>query len=646
MSFTANLGQAAPPSQTLAVTNPGPGTFAYTTSTDATWLSATPASGSTNSNVTVAVNSTGLSTGTYTGHVIISAGGVSNSPQSIPVSFVVLSQDMAETFTDLATGWIISPMGNASGWSVSSGVYTYSGIGLSQSCAGNQAWSNYIFDTNIKLSSLSNWPGGVRARVNPSTGAGYAVWLYPGSNQIILYKVGTWNINDSSLTQLASASLAYDTTATHDLTVAFQGTAISVLWDGRLLMSAADTAYSSGFVCLDADSQRISYSNVRVSAAQAIVQLDSPSPSSVTFAALPGNSPPPQTVNVAAGGAATTWGISISPASPWLTTSLSSTLTPGVITLSANPAGLAEGTYNATITISAPGASNSPKLIAVTLAVKTAVMSVSPTAFNFFGAANFNPTPQTFQVLNLGTGNLSWSATATSNWLGLSALSGAAPSTVTVAPNTSTVATGNYSDTVTITSPDVTNSPATISISTHVGTLLFSDNFSGGAGNWTVGPLGFASGWSVVNGAYNYNGSGHTQSWAGSSSWTDYTVATNFQLSSTSDYPGGLRGRMNPTTGASYGAWIYPAEGIIRLFRIGQWNIDAGNAQLGSANGLVIDTKVHNIRLSFKGSTIQVYYDNVSIITASDATYTQGAVALDVSNQPIAFSNVAVISVQ
>jgi hypothetical protein len=103
---------------------------------------------------------------------------------------------------------------------------------------------------------------------------------------------------------------------------------------------------------------------------------------------------------------------------------------------------------------------------------------------------------------------------------------------------------------------------------------------------------------------------------------------------------------MNPTTGASYGAWIYPAEGIIRLFRIGQWNIDAGNAQLGSANGLVIDTKVHNIRLSFKGSTIQVYYDNVSIITASDATYTQGAVALDVSNQPIAFSNVAVISVQ
>jgi hypothetical protein len=207
-----------------------------------------------------------------------------------------------------------------------------------------------------------------------------------------------------------------------------------------------------------------------------------------------------------------------------------------------------------------------------------------------------------------------------------------------------TLANGNYADTITVTSPDVTNTPATISVSTHVGTLLFSDNFSAGAGNWTVGPLGFASGWSVANGSYTYNGGGHTQSWAGSASWTDYTVSTNFQLASTTDYPGGLRGRLNPTTGASYGAWIYPAEGIIRLFRIGQWNIDAGNALLASVSGLTMDTKVHNIRLSFKGSTIQVYYDNALVATVTDATYPQGAVALDVSNQAISFSNVSVIS--
>lgn len=179
----------------------------------------------------------------------------------------------------------------------------------------------------------------------------------------------------------------------------------------------------------------------------------------------------------------------------------------------------------------------------------------------------------------------------------------------------------------------------------QVGSLLFSDDFnSGSASNWTISPLGLASGWSVVNGTYTYNGGGHTQSYAGSSAWTDYTVATGFQLSSLNDYPGGLRGRVNTSTGASYGAWIYPAQRIIKLFRIDHWNIDTSNALLGQSGQIPMDLNWHNVRLVFQGSTIQVYYDNVLVITANDSTYTQGAVALDVSNQPIAFDNVTVIS--
>jgi hypothetical protein len=644
MNFTANIGQAAPPAQTLAVLNGGAGSFSYTISEDASWLSVTPSSGLTNGTVSVAVNPSGLTPGSYSGHVILAATGIANSPLSVPVTLQVLSQDMTETFSDLGTGWIISPLGNAGGWSALNGVYAYNGAGLSQSCAGNTAWSDYTFDTNIKLSSLSNWPGGVRARVNPATGSGYLVWVYPGSNLIMLYKVAAWSVNDPSLTLLGQATATFDTTAYHDLGVDLHGTQISVYWNGTLLISATDSTYAAGFVCMDADSQPISYSNIRVDAVQTQAALTTPSPSSLVFATLPGSTPAPQTINVTAGTATTAWAASVSSGSPWLTISASTTITPGVLTVSANPTGMAEGTYNATITLSAPGATNSPISIPVTLAVKTAVLSVAPTSLNFFGTSTLNPTPQTFQVSNLGTGNLDWSANGTSNWLGLSATTGTAPSAVSVSPNTSTLANNTYSDTITITSPDVNNSPATISVSTQVGSLLFSDNFSGGAGNWTVGPLGFNSGWSVTNGTYTYSGEGHTQSWAGTSSWTDYTVATNFQLSSTSDYPGGLRGRLNTTTGASYGAWIYPAEGIIRLFRIGQWNIDAGNTLLATATGLVMNTNVHNIRLSFQGSTIKVYYDSVLVITATDTTYTQGAIALDVSSQPIAFDNVTVIS--
>jgi len=280
----------------------------------------------------------------------------------------------------------------------------------------------------------------------------------------------------------------------------------------------------------------------------------------------------------------------------------------------------------------------------VTLGVKTAVMSVMPPTLNFFGASGLNPNPQSVTVTNIGIGVLNWSATATQSWDVLSAHTGAAPASISVSPVPSGLANGIYTDTITVSSADVSNSPAQVAVSFLVGNLLFSDNFSGGAGNWTVGPLGLNSGWSVVNDTYTYNGGGPTQSWAGSSTWTDYTVGIDVKLSSLSNYPGGIRGRLNPSTGSSYAAWIYPAQGLIRLYRVDQWNIDISNALSGVSAPLAMDTNTHNLRLKFQGTNIQVYYDNVLVITATDATYAQGAVALDVSNQPISFANVTVIS--
>ncbi len=642
MSFLAVVGQPAPPSQALGVLNAGQGSFSWTSSTDVPWLLASPASGSTPGVGNVSVNAPGLSTGTYTGHVIVTANGIANSPQSIPVTLQVMAQDLSENFTNQAAGWIISPMGHANGWTVSNGAYSYSGIGLSQSCAGNGAWSDYIFDANIKLSNLSNWPGGIRARVNPATGAGYAVWLYPGSNLAILYKVGAWNINDPSLTQLAQATSSFDAASAHDLKTVFNGSQISVYWDGQFLMSATDSTYGSGFVCLDADSQPISYSNIRVAGIQSPVTLDTPLPSSLTFGTLPGAVPPSKTVNISAAGAVTS--LAVTSNATWLSASISTSLTPSIITVSVNPAGLGQGVYNGSLSVIAPGASNSPITIPVTLAVKTAILSVTPSSLTYFGAVGLNPRPQNFQIINTGTGTLNWIASAGSSWLGLSATSGLAPSTVTATPSTSGLANGSYTNTITVSSADVTNSPASVSVSMQVGSLLFSDNFSAGAGNWTVGPLGFASGWSVANGFYNYNGGGHTQSWAGSPSWTDYTVATDFKLASVNDYPGGIRGRLNPSTGSGYGLWVYPAERVLKLYRIGQWNIDAGFTLLGQSGQLTMDTNVHTVRLTFIGSTIQVYYDEVLVLTATDSTYPQGAIAFDVSNQPISYTNVNVIS--
>jgi hypothetical protein len=642
LNFTALKGGAAT-AQTLAVTNGGFGSFGWTASSDSTWLTISPASGSTPQNMIVTANPSGLATGSYTGHITVTATGVANAPQTVPVTLEVLSQDMTETFGDLGRGWITSPMGLANGWTVSNGVYSYSGAGLSQSCAGNSAWTDYTFDSKIQLSNLSNWPGGVRARVNPATGAGYAVWLYPGLSEAILYRVPQWNINGPGLIQLAVSPLSFNTTAAHDLQMRFQGSLISVYWDGTFLMSVTDTTYNSGFVCLDANNQPISYSNIQVAAVQNQVTLDPINPSSLIFKSGSGSSPGPQTVNVTASDANTTWAASSNVS--WITATASATLTPATVTVAVNPSGMAPGTYSGAVTLSAPGASNSPITIPVTLAVKSALLSVNPTSMTFFGAVGLNPNPQSIQITNAGSGSLNWTASNTSSWLALSLTSGAAPSTVAVTPETGTTGTGTFNDTITVSSNDVTNSPVTVPVTMQVGSLLFSDNFSSLPDtNWTISPLGFASGWSFVNGAYTYNGGGHTQSYAGNQSWTDYTVSADVQLASLNDYPGGLRGRVNTTTGSNYGVWIYPAEKTLKLFRIGQWNIDAGFSQLGQASQLNMDTNWHNLRLAFQGTTIQVYYDNTLVITATDANYAQGAVALDVSNQPISFDNVTVIS--
>ena len=641
MSFSWLVGQAAPAAQGLAVTNGGTGALSWTASSDSSWLTISAASGSTPGALNAGINTTGLTAGTYTGHVTISSAGVSNSPVSIPVTLTVMNQDLAETFGNAAAGWVISPMGLASGWSVSNGSYTFNGSGLSQSCAGNSAWANYTFDTIVKLSNLNNWPGGVRGRVNPSTGAGYAVWLYPGTSKAILYRVGQWDINGSTLVSLGQATLSFDTSA-HDLQMVFQGSQISVYWDGTLLITASDSNYANGYVCMDADSQPITYSNVRVSSLQGAVAVTA-APTSAVFSASPGYTPPSQNITVSAGGAATTFGISVSPSGSWLSAVASASLTPGTITLSVNATGLAAGTYTGSVTVYAPGATGSPLVIPVTLGVKSALLSVTPSTLNFFAATGSSPASQTINITNAGTGSLSWTASADSSWISLSAASGTAPGSISVSINPAGLTTGQYQGNITIASNDVSNGPITVPVNLQLGTQQFTDTFTS-AGNWTISPMGNASGWSVANGFYTYNGGGASQSWAGNTSWTDYTVATDFKLAVAQDYPGGIRGRVNTTTGSGYGAWIYPTEGVIKLFRIGQWNIDADNSLLAQAGSLSITAgSTHNLRLSFRGSRIQVYFDQTLIIDVTDSSYTQGAIALDGSNQVISFANVGVI---
>jgi hypothetical protein len=210
--------------------------------------------------------------------------------------------------------------------------------------------------------------------------------------------------------------------------------------------------------------------------------------------------------------------------------------------------------------------------------------------------------------------------------------------------NSNTLAGGQYNGHVLLSAAGASNSPLSLPVSLYVGTLLFNDNFSSGSSsNWTISPLGHAADWSVAGGFFSYDGAGPTQAYTGSQGWTDYSFSADFKLSSANNYPGGVRARMNLSTGAGYGVWFYPGSGLIRLYAINQWNIDSGFATVAQAP-LVFDTKVHNVRIDLKGSTITVFYDNAQVIQVTDTKFTSGGIALDVSSQPIQYTNVRVTS--
>jgi hypothetical protein len=75
--------------QTLFIYNGGGGTLNWSAEADVPWINLNPTSGTGGGNVTIAINTIGLNTGSYTGTITISDPDVENSPQSAVVYLTV-----------------------------------------------------------------------------------------------------------------------------------------------------------------------------------------------------------------------------------------------------------------------------------------------------------------------------------------------------------------------------------------------------------------------------------------------------------------------------------------------------------------------------------------------------------------------------
>jgi hypothetical protein len=186
---------------------------------------------------------------------------------------------------------------------------------------------------------------------------------------------------------------------------------------------------------------------------------------SLTFSATGGNS---QTFAISnSGGGTLNW--SVSDNKSWMSVSPASGQDSGTVTVTVNRTGLSAGTYTGTITVSDSNATNSPRTVSVTLEVSGGSsgdpkIQLSRTSL-YFGSDGSNTTDRQYiRISNSGTGTLNWSIADNRAWLSVSPESGTNDGAFKVVAKNSGLSAGTYTGTLTVSAPNASNTPRTISV--------------------------------------------------------------------------------------------------------------------------------------------------------------------------------------
>ncbi|HWV45562.1 MAG TPA: fibronectin type III domain-containing protein [Nitrospira sp.] len=247
-----------------------------------------------------------------------------------------------------------------------------------------------------------------------------------------------------------------------------------------------------------------------------VIGVSSPS---FSFSARQGEgSPTMQTLTVTNIGQGTlNWNATATAA--WLTLGPASGKDTGAITVTATAGSLPIGIYNATITLSAAGAT--AVTIPVNLTVESApippTIGTSPATLSFTAVQGGSiSSSQTVSISNTGGGLLSWLASEDASWLGISPTSGTGNGSVTVTTTPGSLTAGTYNTLVTINAANAApvSIPISLTVTAPLATVALSPSsltFSGVQGG--ANPAGQT----VV---VNSNGN-----WAASSSATWLTLS-------------------------------------------------------------------------------------------------------------------------
>ena len=471
-----------------------------------------PQSGNTPANIFVSANSGGLQNGSYQTVITVTSAAVSNSPFSIPVTVNVGSQLTASPATlsfSYQTGSATAP--------------------AAQTLAVNSTGSTGVqYTVAVQMTTGSNWlvatpstgatPGNVSVTVNP---VGLAPGTYNGSVRLTPTTTGasafdvpvTLTITGNPVLSASPTSLSFayqtGTTAPATQTITFSSTGAAIPftltptvdsgpnwlvlnsfsgqaaqgqpqqitvnanvtgllpgnYTGRIMVSAPNAATPSFNIPV----------SLLVSANPLLILGNAPQPFNFQMG---GSNPPTQSVQVSSSSQPLNFSTSatVSGGTNWLTIIPANGTTPQAITLYVNPAGLAAGTYDGTVTVSSTGAGNSPQTFPVSLVVSATTLlnvNTSGLTFNYQTTGLQQPAAQIFRITSTGA-PLNFTATAASttcggnNWITVGPTTGTTPADVTVAVNTTGITPGTTcTGTLSISAPGASNT-ATVPITLNV----------------------------------------------------------------------------------------------------------------------------------------------------------------------------------
>ena len=417
VSFEATEG-VDPEDRTVGVFNLGGGTLSNLSETNGVaWLTSTLASTTAPTSMTLEVDVTGLAPGTYNTEVSVASPVATNSPVTLPVSLTVLSAPE---------------------------------IVLAQSTAS--------FDAN------EGGPG-----VTPS-----------------FIDIGITNAGEAPLDGLEAVVASYGPGASGWLTPVIIGpmAAPTTLRLTPTLGTLAEGTYTA-VVEVTSPVANNNPQTVDVTlevGPPASIELDR---TSVDISASQGVDPANEVVSVTNGGGGVLSGLSRTivygaGATGWLdASSFDRTTAPADLTLRTDVTGLAAGNYTATVSVLSPVASNSPQDITVSLTVIAApTIVLSRTSVALKTTQGSSPAQETVDVTNGGGGNLTGLGRSISygpgagGWLNTSSFDQSqAPAVLTLRATTGSLAPGNYTATVSVTSPVADNSPQEITVTLEVEAL-------------------------------------------------------------------------------------------------------------------------------------------------------------------------------